>query len=180
MSQRRFIVITGGPGSGKSTLIQALSARGFPHAPEVGRRIIQRQMAIDGPALPWRDRALFAETMLALEMENYLAQPAETVWFDRGVPDVIGYLRLEGLPVPPHLHEAARAYRYHRQVLICPPWPKIFRQDQERRQTASIAAATCTAMEGVYRDLGYELIEVPRVDVAERVAFVLDCGVLTS
>jgi predicted ATPase len=173
MSTERFIVISGGPGSGKSTLVQALAARGFSCTAEVGRRIIRQQMAIDGQALPWKDRALFAETMLALEIENHLAQPPRTVWFDRGVPDVIGYLRLEGLPVPPHMLRAAERYRYHPEVLICPPWPEIFGQDEERRQTAEVAAATCAAMEDVYRSLGYGLVEIPRLPVEDRVGFVL-------
>jgi predicted ATPase len=174
MSSRRFIVISGGPGFGKSRLIQALAARGFAGTAEVGRRIIRQQMAIGGPALPWMDRALFAETMLALEIENYLAQPSATAWFDRGVPDVIGYLQLEGLPVPAHMRRAAERYRYHPAVLICPPWPEIFGQDAERRQTADVAAATCAAMEGIYRSLGYGLVEVPRLPpVEDRTDFIL-------
>lgn len=32
-----FIVITGGPGLGKSTLIDALAAQGLRHMPEAGR-----------------------------------------------------------------------------------------------------------------------------------------------
>ncbi len=57
----RFHVITGGPGSGKSTLIEALGRRGYAHSIEAGRAIIQDQTAIDGPALPGRDPLAFAE-----------------------------------------------------------------------------------------------------------------------
>src|SRR3546814_14045915 len=56
-----FHVITGGPGSGKSTLIEALAVEGFDHMPEAGRAIIRDQVAIGGAALPWADRAAFAE-----------------------------------------------------------------------------------------------------------------------
>src|SRR3546814_13735359 len=38
-----FHVITGGPGSGKSTLIEALAVEGFDHMPEAGRAIIRDQ-----------------------------------------------------------------------------------------------------------------------------------------
>src|SRR3546814_1518314 len=51
-----FHVITGGPGSGKSTLIEALAVEGFDHMPEAGRAIIRDQVAIGGAALPWADR----------------------------------------------------------------------------------------------------------------------------
>jgi hypothetical protein len=33
----------------------------------------------------------------------------------------VGSLRLEGLPVPDHVHAAAKAFRYHRRVLVAPP-----------------------------------------------------------
>lgn len=106
---QRFIIISGGPGSGKSTLIDALEKRGFARSVEAGRAIIQHQVEIGGKALPWADRSLFAELMLSWEMRSYgLACNNEgPVFFDRGVPDVIGYLTLCRLPVPEHIRQAA-------------------------------------------------------------------------
>lgn len=66
----RFIVVTGGPGSGKSTLISALCAEGFTGMPEAGRAIIQAQAAIGGAALPWADRFAFSELMLSWEQRS--------------------------------------------------------------------------------------------------------------
>ena len=60
----RFVVITGGPGAGKTTLIDRLAAAGFGAKPEAGRAIIQDQLAISGPALPWLDPILFTELSL--------------------------------------------------------------------------------------------------------------------
>src|SRR3546814_3399753 len=98
----RFHIITGGPGSGKSSVINALAAEGFLHMPEAGRAIIQGQIDIGGNALPWADRDAFAALMLAWEMRSYREAKAlrGPVIFDRGIPDVIGYLRLCGLAVP--------------------------------------------------------------------------------
>src|SRR3546814_13489747 len=47
-----FHVITGGPASGKSTLIEALAVEGFDHMTETGRAIIRDQVAIGGAAHP--------------------------------------------------------------------------------------------------------------------------------
>lgn len=172
----RLIVFTGGPGSGKSTLIDALEQHGHARSEEAGRAIIQDQIAIDGPALPWRDRQAFAEAMLGWELRSYrLAQRHPgPVLFDRGVPDVIGYLRLCELPVPDHLLRAAAAFRYRQQVFIAPPWPEIYRQDAERKQSLDEAQRTCHAVAQAYRDCGYTLIELPRADVAARVRFVIE------
>ncbi|OJB38153.1 ATPase [Burkholderia ubonensis] len=173
---RRFFVVTGGPGSGKSTLIDALERAGFARSQEAGRGVIQDQVAVDGPALPWRDRSAFAELMLGWEMRSHhLARQARgPVFFDRGVPDVIGYLRLSGLAVPAHAEAAARRFRYHRRVFIAPPWPDIYTQDAERRQDFGEAVRTYDAMVECYASYGYRLIELPRARVKARVRFVLD------
>ncbi|KWI38645.1 ATPase [Burkholderia ubonensis] len=173
---RRFFVVTGGPGSGKSTLIDALERAGFACSQEAGRGVIQDQLAVDGPALPWRDRSAFAELMLGWEMRSHhLARQARgPVFFDRGVPDVIGYLRLSGFAVPAHAEAAARRFRYHRRVFIAPPWPDIYTQDAERRQDFAEAVRTCDAMVECYASYGYRLIELPRASVKARVRFVLD------
>ena len=111
---QHMFVVTGGPGSGKSSLIDAMTRRGFRTMPEAGRAIIQDQVRIGGPALPWADRAIFAELMLGWELRSYheaLASDAP-VLMDRGIPDVVGYLTLCGLPVPAHIEAAAKIHPY--------------------------------------------------------------------
>jgi len=169
----RFHIITGGPGSGKSSLIHALAAEGFLAMPEAGRAIIQDQVAIGGQALPWADRNAFALLMLGWEMRSYreaAALPGPVV-FDRAIPDVIGYLRLCGLPVPDFVIRAAKLRRYARRVFIAPHWPGIFAQDAERKQTLAEAEATHNAMVEIYTALDYELVSLPFAPVAERVRF---------
>jgi predicted ATPase len=151
----RLFVITGGPGSGKSTLIEALAKHGVSGMPEAGRAIIRDQVAIGGNALPWSDRHAFAELMLSWDMRSYDAalKLGGPVVFDRGVPDVAGYLRLSGIPVPLHVDRAARTFRYHRRVFVAPPWPEIFAHDSERKQSYEEAQATCEAMIETYSHL---------------------------
>ena len=126
LNSEHFYVITGGPGSGKTSLIDALAARGYQRSFEAGRALIQQQVAVAGRALPWADRLLFSELMLSWEIRSY--QMAEKipglVFFDRGVPDVEGYLRLLKVPVPEHIRKAAEIFRYNRRVFLAPPWPK--------------------------------------------------------
>lgn len=171
---QRFIVISGGPGSGKSTLIKALQKQGFSRSIEAGRAIIQHQTKISGNALPWADRALFAELMLSWEIRSYdlALEQKGPVFFDRGVPDVIGYLTLCGLPVPEHMHRAASMIQYNRTVFLAPPWQSIFAQDAERKQDFDEAILTFNTMEQTYRGLGYEIALLPKSTVQERVNFI--------
>ena len=176
METDRLFVITGGPGSGKTTLIDALAAAGVATSPEVGRAIIREEMATGSTALPWADQRAFAERMVVREIAAHAEALARgtTVVLDRGVPDVVGFLRVSGLPVPPPIGTAARTCRYNRQVFIAPYWDAIYTGDAERRQTPAVAAATHAIMAETYHDYGYELIELPRVSIAERVGFVID------
>lgn len=171
----RLFGITGGPGSGKSTLIDALTGQGISGMPEAGRAIIRDQVAIAGEALPWADRRAFAELMLSWELRSYRVALgcAGPVMFDRGIPDVAGYLRLNGLAVPAHVNNAARMFRYHRRVFVAPPWLQIFSQDAERKQSFEEARATCDAMIEIYSTFGYELITLPLGSLEQRVQFVV-------
>lgn len=142
--------------------------------PEAGRAIIRDQVAIGGTALPWADCAAFAELMLGWELRSWheAGAPPGPIIFDRGVPDVIGYLRLCGLPVPDHALKAAELFRYAPRVFVALPWREIFTADGERRQDFAEAEATHAAMVETYAGLGYELVPLPLAPVTDRVRFV--------
>jgi len=176
METDRLFVITGGPGSGKTSLIDALAAAGVATSAEVGRAIIREELATGGTALPWADERAFAEHMVVREIAAHAEALASghTVVLDRGVPDVVGFLRVSGLPIPPHIDTAARTCRYNPSVFIAPYWDAIYTGDAERKQTPAVAEATHAIMAETYRDYGYTLVELPRVSIAERMRFVID------
>ena len=170
-----FVIISGGPGSGKTTLIAALAARGYGRTVEAGRFIIKAQVAIGGRASHWDDQALFAELMLMHEMRSYedVRGAPGLVFFDRGVPELTGYLPMVGRPLPAHFERAASLYRYNRTVFIAPPWREIYVGDTERKQDFAEAVSSHAACVAVYSRLGYDVIELPRSGVEARADFVL-------
>jgi predicted ATPase len=174
-SHDRFFVLTGGPGSGKTTLVEALKARGYATTEEAGRGVIREQTQDGGDGLPWIDRERFAELMFEWELRSY--RDAERrdgpVVFDRGLPDTIGYRRLEGLEVPAWMEEEAWRLRYNAQVFIAPPWKEIYGRDEERRQSWELAVRTYEVMAETYTEFGYELMELPRVAVERREDFII-------
>ncbi|MBK5074805.1 AAA family ATPase [Budviciaceae bacterium CWB-B4] len=172
---QKRIVITGGPGSGKSTLIDALTQRGYLCSVEAGRSIIQDQISIGGNALPWGDRIAFSELMLCWEIRSWHAANGchELCFFDRGIPDVAGYLSLCRFPVPAHVEKAINNFRYAGTVFIAPPWKEIYVQDSERKQSIEEAEQTYWTLSKTYQAYGYQLIEIPRIPADERADFII-------
>ena len=173
----RFFILTGGPGSGKTTLIETLARRGFARSLEAGRSILMDQVAIGGNAVHWGDQRMFAELMLAHEMRSYHMAEAEEgpVLFDRGIPELSHYFALVGLgEPPPHFARAAEVFRYNRTVFIAPPWREIFANDKERKQDFAEAVRSYELCVAAYEHWGYELVELPKASVNARAAFVME------
>lgn len=175
--KNHYYIITGGPGSGKSTLLEALAIRGYKTVAEVGRNIILEELASGGNALHSGDRVAFREKMLAYSVRDYLAQSSADdlpVFFDRGIPDLIGYSYLIEEPIPQNLLEATHTLRYNPVVFIAPPWEAIYQQDSERKQDFEEAQKTYQALEKGYLENDYQLQVLPKASVAERVIFILN------
>ena len=170
-----LFVLSGGPGAGKTTLLHELEARGFPHAPEVARQIIQEQVLAGGTALPWIDREAYTHLMLERSIESYiehlpLSGPA---FSDRGIPDTLAYARLVGLGELHRMESACRRYRYAPLVILAPPWNEIYVTDGERKQDFAEAVRTYDLLAEVYRECGYKVLELPKGSPGARVEFVL-------
>jgi predicted ATPase len=76
MSNENRFVITGPPGSGKTTMLSEIEQMGFVCMPEVARQIIQEQVRMGGSALPWADRREYTHLMLQRSIESYQRTPA--------------------------------------------------------------------------------------------------------
>lgn len=165
-------VITGAPGAGKSTLLAALAGTGRPCFAEVSRALIEEQAATGGRLLPWADLAGFA-TVCAERMRRQFEEGAahRLSFYDRGLPDVIGYLRHGGLEPAPGLGAAEPGYAP--VVFVAPPWREIHVFDSARPQCHREAEAIDRQLRRAYLELGYRLHELPRAPVAERVREVL-------
>ncbi|MBX3446986.1 MAG: AAA family ATPase [Parvibaculaceae bacterium] len=174
--QENFHIVTGGPGAGKTTLIERLAARGFATVEEAGRRIIREQRESGGMATHDGDRLAFRSLMFRDALTTYerMATLKGPVYFDRGLPDLMGYSRLIGAPVPEDLARAVAHYRYNRIVFVAPPWAEIYERDGERGQDFAEAVATHDAIRAAYAEAGYEPVPLPLAPVGERLDFVLD------
>ncbi|PST82447.1 ATPase [Pedobacter yulinensis] len=169
-------ILTGGPGAGKTTVCSLLEKAGYSCVPESGRAVISQELHTGGSALTWADRSAFARRMFETDLAAYHAARRGTpVFFDRGLPDVAGYLKLEDLNFLPGLENALQNCRYAPLVFIFPPWQEIYVNDAERKQSFAVACRTFRMMVQVYQAYGYRLVEVPRLEPAGRCRFICSC-----
>ena len=169
----RRIVFAGGPGSGKTTLLDALQVRGYAVAADSARCIIRdRKSRSLPPRPPARE---FAETVLRADIRQYreLESGPGPVFFERGIVDALCVLHETGAMPERELEALLSAYPYDPRVFVFPPWEAIYVTDAERDQTFAEAQGVHRAACAWYRRCGYEIVEVPRVDVERRCAFVL-------
>jgi len=169
-----LIVISGCSGGGKSTLLAELARRGFATIGEPGRRVVREELASGGDALPWIDAVAFVRRIAAMAQADYDAACAlpGPVFFDRGLIDAV--VALDHLTGEAALTELAARYRYASPVFLAPPWPELFVSDAERRHDFASAVAEYDRLATTYPALGYDVITLPKVSIAERLAFVLE------
>ena len=63
-------VITGAPGTGKTTIIEHLKKIGYSCKEEISRKIISEQIAKNGEALPWINLNLFSKKVFDLRKKH--------------------------------------------------------------------------------------------------------------
>ena len=170
---KNFVIISGCSGGGKSTLLEELSRRGHNIVPEPGRRIVQRELAWGGDALPWRDVEGFASRAIELSLQDLSTASGTQGWtfFDRGLIDAAA--ALQPYDDGAALTEFASRHRFHQRVFLAPPWPDIYVTDRERQHGFEEARREYECLEQVYPSLGYEIILLPKCGIAERADFVL-------
>ena len=172
MTNLRF-VITGGPGAGKTTALEAIAGRGFHCVPESARAIIKERKASGLSPRPSADQ--FGSEMLKEDIASYRDTPVQNnpVFFDRGVCDSLSFLYLHEAISLAEVEAHVKEFRYNDLVFLLPPWQDIYRKDSERDQSFTEAVAVYEILRNWYAQWHYNVAEVSCVSVNERADFIL-------
>ena len=167
-------IITGAPGTGKTAIINALKKEGHSCAEEISRTIITEEIARGGDALPWKNLAAFSQQVIALRKAQHTNAPkGKTYFFDRGIIDVIAYLKHDNLAVNDDIMEMIKQFPYNKTVFYTPIWAEIYTNDSERKEDILTAKNIENVLLTTYQSFGYHLIEIPKFTIKERVDFIL-------
>jgi len=170
------IVITGGPGTGKSSIVKTLESYGYPCLHEVSREVILQARKEGYEQLFLEKPLLFSELLLEGRVNQFqegLEFKSKMVFYDRGLHDVVAYLHYADEKYPEEMQIICKSYTYD-LIFILPPWEEIYTPDNERYENFEEAKKIHYYLEGAYKNYNYSPIEVPKCSIEERVAFILD------
>lgn len=171
----KLVLIIGGPGSGKTSIIDELTNRGFICYPEISREVTKKAQEKGIEQLFLTDPLLFSQLLLEGRIDQHKSaanEETEVVFIDRGIPDVLAYMHYKGDEYPESFDLACKNHVYN-QIFLLPPWENIYISDDQRYETFEQANLIHRYLVDTYKKYGYDLIEVPRDTINNRIDFIL-------
>ena len=176
------IVVTGGPGTGKTSVIKYLEAANFYCYHEVIRDMTKNAMEKENitnyetnPLLFVSDPDKFNKKILNGRIQQFKDGDIKTeniVFYDRGIPDVLAYMDFFKQDYADEFMNACTNYVYD-QVFIFPPWEEIYVSDNERSESFEEATQIHQNLLHTYQKYGYNCLEVPFGNIEERANFII-------
>lgn len=177
------IVITGGPSTGKTAVIDALEKEGYTCLEEVIRAMTLAKKAEENevvfetnPIVSVSDPMAFNRMILEARLAQFkstLTSSEDYVFFDRGIPDVLAYMDCFNQLYDDSFIESCMANRYD-GVFIMPPWQAIHKVDNERFESFEESLRVNQCLQRTYANFGYAIQIVPKDTILNRMTFILN------
>ncbi len=177
------IVITGGPGTGKTSVIDALKENDFYCYDEIIRAMTlaatkntNPEVHISNPIDFVSDPKQFNTDLINGRVANFNAAELlvrDFCFFDRGIPDVLAYMDFFNQTYDTFFTDACSNHKYD-MVFLLPPWKAIYKSDSERFESFEQAQQIHEHLVKTYQKFGYTIIEVPFDSINERRNFILN------
>lgn len=168
-----WVLLTGAPGSGKTSLAEALRGSGARIIDDPGRAAL-RELAqdVDSKEDPRADYLSFQYRVLR-KADHLMSQvgPAEPAFVDYGLAESIAFLAVAGHEVPEVFIRAACKVRFQLVFLLQPL--DIPLDDPIRRESRTHREELYRRIRDLYIALGYDIVDVPAVPLNQRADFVL-------
>ena len=173
----RRIIISGGPGTGKSSVIENLKSKGYSCFSEISRSIIESGIKKGIKNIFLKDPDFFSSKVLEKrliqfdESKKIKNSKENLIFFDRSVFDVYAYQKYlnKSFTFPKNI-----VPNYSKNVFFMPPWKKIYVSDNHRLESYESSRLISNYIIKTYKYYGFQLIKVPKISIEERINYILD------
>ena len=169
------IVLAGGPGTGKTSVINALKKEKFYCFEEAAREIFDefKLKGLEFKTDPIRiSENIFYKRKYDFESASILDCKESVVFYDRGIHEITAYLNSIGKSSK-YWDELPHKYNYD-LIFLFEPWKEIYKKDKNRIEDFSDAKKISPFIIEVYRKSGINMVKVPNLSIEERVNFILN------
>jgi predicted ATPase len=163
MDKEKRYVITGGPCSGKTTLINELEKVGYNVSHEVAREILIKKPGIKLECLE--------EEIWNIQRQREEQYQGKTTFFDRSLLDVIAYSIIFLKNIPDYTREINLQNRYKKIFVLD---RLSFKKDDIRYETVEQAEEIHKKIIEIYSNFGYKIENVPVMPTEKRINYLLD------
>lgn len=171
--ETNWIIITGGPSTGKSKTIDHIAFLGYYIRPEVARIIIDDEMSKGKNLDEIRGNQIkFEEDIVRIKIESEAEAPKnKLVFWERGMPDSIVYLKNCCNNWQSALEESKKIK--YKGIFILDILPH-YEKDYARTEDAKKAKEIHEALHNIYLELGYSVFKVPVMSIGERAKYIIE------
>ena len=161
---RKKIVITGGPGTGKTSIINELKNQNYHCFEEIIRSLTveakkeKEDSTHSSNPIAFVNNPLDFNTRLLNGRLNQFEQAAiiekPLIFFDRGIPDVLAYMSFFNQSYSEDFLNVCLNHKYN-HVFLLPPWESIYEVDNELRCKTNTKQGYDTVTENDCLDLSF-------------------------
>jgi len=158
------IVFTGGPGTGKTSLICELEKHGFPTTPEAAREFLSGKGERRKKILS-RDQLVMARNIHRIQQEQHKTVTDRHL-LDRSPIDPLGYTEAYGKKPTREMLRTAKAFKPDMVFLLAPL--NNYKKDAIRKEDEAMAQKIHDHIRQAYTRLGHKVIDVPDLGSVEK------------
>ena len=164
-------IITGGPGTGKTSIINELSKRSFYCVKENARDIISSRNNDINLINSYVD---YENKIAEFRTKSYIKTPNNQIcFFDRSVFDCLAYLKIKNLKLSSQIKENIKICNFNKKLFFTPFWLEIYKNDKVRTENIDEAKIIEKNLLYIYKSFGFEPIIVPKEKIEKRVDFII-------
>lgn len=169
------IIISGAPGTGKSSIIKELKTQGYYCFEEVWDKKYENpsnKYNIDD--INTFSQNIFDKRLQQLEYKKTEKIKDNIIFYDRSIIDTIAYLKKYKKNINPNWVKKGLNKRYNQTIFLCPLWKKIYKQNNRRKETYEESLLIEKFLTSTYKEFLYKIQLIPKLDIINRVNYILN------